>query len=61
MIIHMAESKKSAKTTSQRPVERKGIVTEVVVPSPQAELVALPLAQRARSVSNAIKKPKKDK
>jgi hypothetical protein len=58
----MAEGTNSSKTaTIQRPIERKGIVTEVVVPIAASGVGGAAAGAASAIVSNAIEKPKKDK
>jgi hypothetical protein len=61
-MIYMAENKKLPKQTkSQRPTEQKGVVTDVVVPIAAAGVGGAAAGAASAIVSDAIKKPKKDK
>jgi hypothetical protein len=59
----MTESKIRVKTThvNQRPIEHKGVVTEVVVPIVASGVGGAAAGAANAIVSDAIKKPKNDK
>jgi hypothetical protein len=58
----MTESKNNPKTTaSPRPIEHKGIVTEVVVPIAASGVGGAAAGVANAIVSDAIKRPKKHK
>jgi hypothetical protein len=59
-MICMAENNKTPKQT-KRPAEQKGVVTDVVVPIAAAGVGGAAAGAANAIVSDAIKKPKKDK